>query len=331
MKRFILIILFLCLAIALIPASALVPDSSLTLDNHEVPGFNCDGVKESRNTTIMVLFDHPGTTKMLTNNWGTVTWPHPAKKVNKVLPFGKDLDLNPDTLDPVQEAYKLTFTGKELDKTLDLHYFGARYYNASLPRFLSPDPVGGTPGNPLSWNRYLYCRNDPVNRFDPDGRVAIVDDVAFWTAAGLTMAIVYVASPSPLDPNRTNGKVIVDSAIDVVDQTVDFVNNLFSENSKDITTQSSGSGETSEAGSETTSEGSEISKTENERKEPGADGATSKHIIEKKGGETISVTHKVTDPKTGEVKHQHQTHIGKYGTRKVLPDEWVEHPEIGTK
>ncbi|MCD4652857.1 hypothetical protein K8T06_02875, partial [bacterium] len=26
----------------------------------------------------------------------------------------------------------------------------------------------------LSWNRYLYCRNDPVNYFDPDGRLTIV-------------------------------------------------------------------------------------------------------------------------------------------------------------
>jgi RHS repeat-associated protein len=56
-----------------------------------------------------------------------------------------------------------------IDYNLDLHTFGARYYTADFPRFISPDPVSGNPMNPISWNRYLYCRNDPVNYFDPDG------------------------------------------------------------------------------------------------------------------------------------------------------------------
>jgi RHS repeat-associated protein len=45
----------------------------------------------------------------------------------------------------------------------------AANYHPELPRFISPDPVGGKPAIPLSWNRYLYCRNDPINYFDPDG------------------------------------------------------------------------------------------------------------------------------------------------------------------
>jgi RHS repeat-associated protein len=63
----------------------------------------------------------------------------------------------------------LTFTNKEIDYYLDLHYFGARYYHSTFPRFISPDPVSGNPMNPISWNRYLYCRNDPINAIDPDG------------------------------------------------------------------------------------------------------------------------------------------------------------------
>jgi RHS repeat-associated protein len=58
-----------------------------------------------------------------------------------------------------------------IDYNLDLHYFGARYYTADFPRFISPDPVSGRLTNPISWNRYLYCANDPINYFDPDGRL----------------------------------------------------------------------------------------------------------------------------------------------------------------
>ncbi|MCD4652897.1 hypothetical protein K8T06_03075 [bacterium] len=130
------------------------------------------------------LFDHLGTAKMLTNNQGDIVWPRPGVEANELLPFGilrpfseenaGDLDFNPDLMDPDEASYKLTFTNKEIDHQLDLHYFGARYYHADLPRFISPDPIGGKPTIPISWNRYLYCRNDPVNYFDPDGRTIYI-------------------------------------------------------------------------------------------------------------------------------------------------------------
>ncbi len=111
---------------------------------------------------------HLGTTRMLVNNQARVIWPTRNGAINQILPFGKSLA--EDT--PEFESYKLTFTSKELDHDLDLHYFGARYYHAFLPRFISPDPEGGDPKVPLSWNRYLYCRDDPVNLVDPDGEWA---------------------------------------------------------------------------------------------------------------------------------------------------------------
>jgi hypothetical protein len=63
-----------------------------------------------------------------------------------------------------------------------------------------------------------------------------------------------------------------------------------------------------------------------ERKEPGKDGAISKHIIEKYKGKTNSVTHQVK--RNGKIIHQHQKHIGKYGSEKRFPDKWVEYPTI---
>jgi hypothetical protein len=65
-----------------------------------------------------------------------------------------------------------------------MHYFGARYYTADFPRFVSPDPVSGRLMTPITWNRYLYCRNDPINYIDPDGEWAfgiLIFDTAIKT------------------------------------------------------------------------------------------------------------------------------------------------------
>jgi RHS repeat-associated protein len=113
------------------------------------------------------FFDHLGSTRMLTDDYGDVVWPSMGGEPNKLAPFGKDLAYSES--DIVRESYLLNFTNKEIDYNLDLHYFGARYYTADFPRFISPDPVSGKPMNPITWNRYLYCRNDPINYFDPDG------------------------------------------------------------------------------------------------------------------------------------------------------------------
>jgi RHS repeat-associated protein len=52
------------------------------------------------------------------------------------------------------------FSSKRLDE--DLIYFGARFYDPKLERWLTPDPAGFTDGP----NLYHYSLNDPVNRLD---------------------------------------------------------------------------------------------------------------------------------------------------------------------
>jgi RHS repeat-associated protein len=59
------------------------------------------------------------------------------------------------------------FTGKELDNTTDLYYFGARYYDPSIGRFISVDPLAEKyPG----WSPYVYALDNPLKFIDPDGR-----------------------------------------------------------------------------------------------------------------------------------------------------------------
>jgi RHS repeat-associated protein len=63
----------------------------------------------------------------------------------------------------------MKFTSHERDEGLMLDYMLARYYGASMGRFLSVDPVDGTPGNPQTWNLYAYVTNNPVRLIDPTG------------------------------------------------------------------------------------------------------------------------------------------------------------------
>jgi RHS repeat-associated protein len=62
---------------------------------------------------------------------------------------------------------KFQFGGKEKEE--DLYNFGARYYEPESGQFLSIDPAGPDPKDPQTFNRYVYCLNNPYKYVDPDG------------------------------------------------------------------------------------------------------------------------------------------------------------------
>ncbi|WP_430317186.1 RHS repeat-associated core domain-containing protein, partial [Pseudomonas sp. p1(2021b)] len=71
-----------------------------------------------------------------------------------------------------EEASNLTqrtmrYSGKEQDAT-GLYYYGWRYYQTELGRWLSADPGGLIDGV----NLFQMCQNCPVNRRDLDGRMS---------------------------------------------------------------------------------------------------------------------------------------------------------------
>jgi RHS repeat-associated protein len=57
------------------------------------------------------------------------------------------------------------YTGKERDEESGLYYYGARYYAASVGRWVSCDPSGLTAGP----NLYLFCSSNPTSHKDRTG------------------------------------------------------------------------------------------------------------------------------------------------------------------
>ncbi len=60
------------------------------------------------------------------------------------------------------------FTGQKLDDT-GLYYYGARYYDPNIGKFISADTIVPDPADPQSLNIYSYCLNNPLRYIDPNG------------------------------------------------------------------------------------------------------------------------------------------------------------------
>ncbi len=121
-------------------------------------------------TTCYIVDDHLGDTRLVLDESANVVSRHDYQ------PFGAEVpDVNGRTsLWGATDAVNQKFTAKErdLETTLALDYFGARYYGSAIGRFTSVDPAFESESveNPQSWNRYAYVYNRPLTLTDPDGR-----------------------------------------------------------------------------------------------------------------------------------------------------------------
>ena len=106
-------------------------------------------------------------------------------------PFG--LESRHEKYGSSEEVAWYYFTGKPKDDESGLLFFGARYYDPTVGRFITADTIVPYPSDPQSFNRYSYARNNPVNIIDPTGHKW--SWTKFWHAAvgvlvGIAAAIV---------------------------------------------------------------------------------------------------------------------------------------------
>ncbi len=107
----------------------------------------------SESHTFYYHTDHLGSTRLVTDeNKNIVT-------AATYEPFGEST---------VTGSESYLYTGKEKDST-NLSYYGARYYDPELARFITRDPLAGKRIIPQSLNLYTYCLNNPVKFIDPAG------------------------------------------------------------------------------------------------------------------------------------------------------------------
>ena len=159
--------------------------------------------------------DHLGNTRVVLDETGNV------KETYDYHPFGMTLRENISGTQPAR--YK--FTGKEQDNELGLgwYYFGARYYDPSIGRWLTVDPLA----NNKPWlTPYHYCSNNPINRFDPDGK----DDWIISNKKNVTLknigTVYFKSGTNRIITNDENGNLKI-KTIKIVDYSkIKFRTNL---------------------------------------------------------------------------------------------------------
>jgi RHS repeat-associated protein len=84
---------------------------------------------------------------------------------NDYYPFGMLMEGRNGASGSWDAGYK--FTGKERDVETNYDYFGARYYDARIGRWLSRDPLAE---KYPSLSPYVYCADNPLKFVDPNGK-----------------------------------------------------------------------------------------------------------------------------------------------------------------
>jgi len=83
------------------------------------------------------------------------------------------------------------YAGKRYDANTGLLYFGKRYYDPSLHRWLTPDPLGPVDHS----NLYQYVFNNPFLYRDPTGQFAFVIPLLVWGAEWALPALAACVAP----------------------------------------------------------------------------------------------------------------------------------------
>jgi RHS repeat-associated protein len=147
-------------------------------------------------TTSYTATDQLDSPRVITDSNGNVV------SRRDFMPFGEELyadGVNRNTANKYslssQDAVRQRFTGYQKDTETNLDFAEARYYNNAHARFTAVDPLlaSGKSADPQTFNRYVYCLNNPLVLTDPTG---LFGD--FYNYKGN-----YLGS----DDNKTDGKV----------------------------------------------------------------------------------------------------------------------------
>ena len=136
-------------------------------------------METSASSIKWLVADHLGTPRMIFDQSGSLA----TTKRHDYLPFGEEIFAPTGGRTAAMgysggDGMRQQFTSQERDVETGLDYFLARYYSSTQGRFTGVDPLqeSAVPALPQSWNRYVYCLNNPLVFIDPTGEL--------WIASG---------------------------------------------------------------------------------------------------------------------------------------------------
>ena len=103
--------------------------------------------------------DYQASTRRVTDAAGTLY------RASTYEPFGAQVET---VINPLTAPESKSYIGQRSDPETGLTYLHARFYDAVIGRFLTPDWWDPTDPS-VGTNRYTYADNDPVNQSDPGG------------------------------------------------------------------------------------------------------------------------------------------------------------------
>ncbi|MCL6592123.1 MAG: RHS repeat-associated core domain-containing protein [Firmicutes bacterium] len=111
-----------------------------------------------------------------------------------------ELEINP--------YHDMSFTGKFLEPEIGLIYFGGRWYEPGIGRWITPDPACAG----INW--YEYCRDNPIAYIDADGQMPVLLAIAFGAAIYWMIANEPDATPTEMIANAVDA-IIYSTAVTV--------------------------------------------------------------------------------------------------------------------
>lgn len=158
---------------------------------------NVGQVKRSGTTLTRYYYlkDHLGDMKVTVNSSGGVD------SYFDYYPFGQLMDSRNQT-GSADGRYK--YTGKERDVKTGYDYFGARYYDSRIGRWLSVDPMAE---RYLSLSPFSYSADNPIAFLDPNGKEVINHYYsavrAFFGFLGVKQSTEYYTTQNLIDQARS--------------------------------------------------------------------------------------------------------------------------------